>query len=128
MVRAWDVYNNFGQATIKFIVDDSPQIALNRLFNYPNPFQDYTTFQFEHNRAGEPLEVEIHIFNQMGEIVKTFNEQLVSTGNLVNEIEWDGTSNQGYQLGAGVYVYRVRVKSQKDNSEAFGFSRLVFIK
>lgn len=128
MVRAWDVFNNFSEATIKFIVDDSPQIALKRVFNYPNPFNTFTTFQFEHNRAGEPLDIEIHIYNSMGEIVKTFNEQLISTGNRVDSIEWDGTSNQGHPIGSGVYLFRVRVKSQKDNSEALGFSRLVFIK
>jgi hypothetical protein len=128
MVRAWDVYNNPSESTISFIVDESTQLALNRLFNYPNPFHINTRFQFEHNRAGEPLEVEIQIFDQQGRLVKTIQENLTSEGNRVNQIEWDGTGDQGTFLGTGVYVYRVKVKSAKDGSEAFGFSKLVFIK
>ncbi len=128
LVRAWDVNNNPGEGEITFIVDASVELALSRVLNYPNPFTTETHFQFEHNRAGESLEIEIHIFNQSGELVKKIKENVVSTGNRVNQITWDGRSDSGATLGSGLYVYRVQVKSAEDGSTAQDYSKLVFIK
>jgi len=60
-LRAWDVYNNPSEATIDFIVADSEDLTLRYVLNYPNPFTTYTEFQFEHNRANQPLEVLIQV-------------------------------------------------------------------
>ena len=128
LVRAWDVSNNMGQDEITFIVDESAQLALNRVLNYPNPFSKITRFQFEHNRAGEPLEVDIQIFGQNGDLVKRITEKLTSLGNRVNQITWDGTNEQGSQISSGVYVFRVIVRSLEDGSTATDYSKLVYIR
>ena len=128
LVRAWDVSNNMGQDEITFIVDESAQLALSRVLNYPNPFNTITRFQFEHNRAGEPLEVDIQIFSQNGDLVKRITEKLTSLGNRVNQITWDGTSDSGSQISSGMYVFRVIVRSLEDGSTATDYSKLVFIR
>lgn len=128
LVRAWDVQNNMGQDDVEFIVDESVELALRRVLNYPNPFHTITYFQFEHNRAGEALEVDIQIFNQGGVLVKRFLEDLVSEGNRVSQISWNGTDESGSPLGSGVYVYRVVVRSKTDGSTATDYSKLVLIK
>ena len=128
LIRAWDVNNNPGEGMISFIVDQSTELALKRILNYPNPFNDFTRFQFEHNRAGEPLEIDIQIFNANGGIVKRITESLVSTGNRVNQITWDGKADDGSLLSSGIYVYVVQVKSAEDGSVAQGYSKLVFVK
>jgi len=128
LIRAWDVNNNPGEGQISFIVDQSTELALKRILNYPNPFNDFTRFQFEHNRAGEPLEIDIQIFDAYGNIVKRITESLVSTGNRVNQITWDGKAEDGSLLSSGVYVYIVQVKSTEDGSVAQGYSKLVFVK
>ena len=128
LVRAWDVNNNMGEGETYFIVDDSHGLALKRVLNYPNPFNQYTTFQFEHNRAGEPLEVDIQIFDQRGQLVHRIQEQVTSLGNRVNQITWDGTNANGSPLGSGVFLYHVKVRSIEDGSESTGYSKLVFIK
>jgi hypothetical protein len=128
LIRAWDVANNMGQDQITFIVDESAQLALNRVFNYPNPFNIETRFQFEHNRAGEPLEVDIQIFEVNGQLVKRIQQELTSEGNRVSQITWDGTSDSGNPIASGLYVYRVIVKSTVDGSTATDYSKLVYIK
>ena len=128
LVRAWDVNNNMGEGETYFIVDNSHGLALKRVLNYPNPFSDFTTFQFEHNRAGEPLEVDIQIFDQYGRLVHRIEERVTSLGNRVNQISWDGTNAGGSPLGSGVFVYRVKVRSLEDGSESTGYSKLVFVK
>jgi hypothetical protein len=128
LVRAWDVNNNMGQDEITFVVDESAQLALKQVLNYPNPFHTETRFQFEHNRAGEQLDVDIQIFNQQGALIKRIEERLNSLGNRVNQITWDGRDDSGSEIGSGVYVYRVIVRSAEDGSTATDFSKLVFIR
>lgn len=128
LVRAWDVANNMGQDEITFIVDESARLALNRVFNYPNPFNTETRFQFEHNRAGEPLEVDIQIFDFNGKLTKRIQQNLVSEGNRVSQITWDGLDEEGKPIPSGMYVYRVIVKSTVDGSTASDYSKLVYIR
>ncbi len=127
LIRAWDVNNNPGEGEVIFIVDDSHQLALNRVLNYPNPFSNITRFQFEHNRAGDPLQIDIQIFDQKGEMVKRIQQTLVSEGNIVNQITWDGKSDKGSYLSSGVFVYRVIVRSTTDGSSTQDYSKLVFV-
>src|SRR5690606_18219233 len=116
-LEVFDVHNNVSFAETEFIVADSEEMALKRVLNYPNPFTTYTEFQFEHNRADQPLEVQVQIFTVSGKLVKTINKLVVSQGNRVsNQITWDGLDDYGDKIGKGVYVYRVKVKAQLDNS------------
>jgi flagellar hook assembly protein FlgD len=98
------------------------------VFNYPNPFNTETRFQFEHNRAGEPLSVDIQIFDVNGQLTKRIQQELNSEGNRVSQITWDGTSDSGKPISSGMYVYRVIVKSTVDGSTAADYSKLVYIK
>ncbi|MEQ9412325.1 MAG: type IX secretion system sortase PorU, partial [Cyclobacteriaceae bacterium] len=45
-LKSWDVYNNPSSAKVDFVVTDGTQIAIQKLYNYPNPFSASTTFQF----------------------------------------------------------------------------------
>ncbi|NJN43091.1 MAG: type IX secretion system sortase PorU [Flammeovirgaceae bacterium] len=56
-VNAWDVYNNQGTARIQFQVSDSDGLQIENFINYPNPFSTSTTVEFQHNRAGDDLDV-----------------------------------------------------------------------
>lgn len=128
-LEVFDVHNNVSFAETEFIVADSEEMALKRVLNYPNPFTTYTEFQFEHNRADQPLEVQIQIFTVSGKLVKTINKLVVSQGNRVsNQITWDGLDDYGDKIGKGVYVYRVKVRSQLDNSSADKYEKLVILR
>lgn len=127
-LQVFDVHNNSSKATTEFIVADSEELALRRVLNYPNPFTTHTEFQFEHNRAGQPLDVQVQIFTVSGQLVKTINQSVMSEGNRVTGVSWNGLDDYGDKIGKGVYVYRVKVRSQLDNSQADEYEKLVILR
>lgn len=128
-VKAWDVNNNPGEGYTEFIVAGSAELALQNVFNYPNPFTTNTSFIFEHNRPGEILDVQVQIFTVSGRLVKTIRENVVSDGFRVNpnEITWNGLDDFGDAIGRGVYIYKVYVQGQNGYS-AQEFEKLVILR
>ena len=113
-VKAFDVVNNSATGYTEFIVAGSGKVALEHVLNYPNPFVDNTCFQFEHNMAGQSLDVMIQIYTVSGRLVKTIQERISPTDSrlsLGDCIQWDGRDDYGDELARGVYVYKVRVRA-----------------
>jgi hypothetical protein len=127
-LRAFDIYNNPSQVSTDFIVAESADLALRRVLNYPNPFTNYTEFQFEHNRANQNLEVQVQIFTVSGKLVKTINQEINSLGNRVTGIKWNGLDDYGDKIGKGVYIYRLKVRTPLDNSQADVYEKLVILR
>ncbi len=127
-LRAWDVYNNPGETTIDFVVANSEDLALRHVLNYPNPFTSYTEFQFEHNRANQPLQIRVQIFSASGQLVKSIQQELVPDGNRITGIAWDGRDDYGDPIGKGVYVYKLSVRSKTDGSQAEEYQKLVILR
>lgn len=127
-MRAFDIYNNPTEVSTDFVVAESADLALKRVLNYPNPFTTYTEFQFEHNRANQNLEVQVQIFTVSGKLVKTINQEINSLGNRVTGIKWNGLDDYGDKIGKGVYIYRLKVRSQLDNSQADEYEKLVILR
>lgn len=126
-VKAWDTYNNSATGSVAFVVASSPCLVMEDLINYPNPFANDTKFQFEHNKPGETLFVQVKIFNAVGALVKTIEQEVVSEGYIVRDLQWDGLSDEGANLAGGVYVYRLQV-STADCGEVHEFEKLVILK
>lgn len=126
-VKAWDVNNNSGKGYTEFVVANSAEIALQNVLNYPNPFTDQTSFWFEHNRAGENLRVTVQVFTLSGRLVKTIHEEIFAEGNRVDDVQWDGLDDFGNKIGRGVYVYKLSVRGQDDNT-ANKMEKLVILK
>ncbi|WP_400194208.1 type IX secretion system sortase PorU [Hymenobacter sp. B81] len=125
-VKAWDTYNNSSERTVEFIVAKTDKLALDHVLNYPNPFANRTTFHFDHNRAGSPLDVQVQIFTVSGKLVRTLNASLPVSESHVKDVEWDGRDEFRDQLARGVYVYRVSVRTA-DGSQASKFEKLVLL-
>lgn len=124
---AWDVYNNSSTAELQFVVVGDGDLQLENVLNYPNPFVNYTEFWFNHNRAFEPLEVQVQIFTVSGKLVKTINQTIVNEGFLSRDITWDGLDDFGQAIGKGVYVYKITVKSTLTNKRVEKFEKLVIL-
>ena len=127
-MKAWDVANNSAEAETEFVVAESADLALQHVLNYPNPFTTYTEFHFEHNRPAEPLEVQVQIFTVSGKLVKTLNTTITTEGFRANPITWDGLDEYGDEIGRGVYVYRLKVRSMADNSADEEYEKLVILR
>lgn len=125
--RAWDVYNNLVTAEIQFQVVGNDNITLTNVLNYPNPFVSYTQFWFTHNKAFEPLDVQVQIFTITGKIVKTINQQINNSGFLSRDISWDGKDDFGDRIGKGVYIYKLTVKATLSNQVTHKYEKLVIL-
>ncbi|UYZ61719.1 type IX secretion system sortase PorU [Hymenobacter weizhouensis] len=126
-LKAWDTHNNSAERNLEFIAASNEKLALQHVLNYPNPFSRATTFHFDHNRAGEDLEIRVQIFTVSGKLVRTLEATALSSGSHLASLTWDGRDEYQDQLARGVYVYRVSVRSSRDNSTASKFEKLVLI-
>ena len=122
--RAWDIYNNSNSATISFNVVKGKIINIENVVNYPNPMYDNTNFTFEHNQKDNEIMVQIKIYDVMGQLVRIIEEHSFGTTARINPIRWDGTSNNGKKLPAGMYIYSVTVTNAQ-NEKTSGYSKLI---
>ncbi|OJW82278.1 MAG: hypothetical protein BGO69_16950 [Bacteroidetes bacterium 46-16] len=127
VVKAWDVNNNSGEGVVNFEVVDGAIVKVQDLINYPNPFKDVTHFFFEHNHPGEALDVEINIYSTAGVAVRKIRQSFTPTNSRSNEITWDGTSDRGAKLPAGVYVYRVNIATAT-GAQSSAYQKLVLLR
>ena len=132
-VKAWDVANNSSEGFTEFVVSKTSALALQHVLNYPNPFTTNTNFLFEHNLEGQLVDVQIRIFTISGVLVKTITEEnVLSEGNRVTGIQWDGLNDFGGQLARGIYLYKVKVAPSDSNLEIESaeseFEKLVILK
>jgi len=126
-LKVWDVYNNSSEATIDFVVVKSRDITLERVYNYPNPFTTYTEFWFEHNQPGKQLFAQVQIFTVSGKLVKTLEKHILNEGYRSTSITWDGLDQFGDRIGRGVYVYRLKVRTE-NYSVAEKYEKLVILR
>jgi hypothetical protein len=126
-LKAWDTHNNSSEAVLDFIVTNDAKLALNRVFNFPNPLSNHTSFVIEHSRAGESLEVQILIYAQTGEIVKKISGIFDNSNYRIEDINWDGRNESGGKIQKGVYIYKVIVRSLLDGAKNQSVQKLVII-
>ncbi|MGB3608208.1 T9SS type A sorting domain-containing protein, partial [Psychroserpens sp.] len=130
-LKAWDVYNNSSIAEIEFNVrDKDEELVIENVLNYPNPFIDYTEFWFNHN-SSDVLDVSVQIFTVSGKIVRTLNGQTSGgskiTSSLSKDIVWDGRDDFGDKIGKGVYIYKLKVRSNSLNKQVEKIEKLVIL-
>lgn len=130
-LKAWDVYNNSSTAEIQFTVyDKDEELVINNVLNYPNPFVSYTEFWFNHNSV-DPLDVSVQIFTVSGKLIRTLNGQTTggskAVSSLSKDIIWDGRDDFGDKIGKGVYVYKLKVKSNRLNKQVEKIQKLVIL-
>ena len=126
-VRAWDVNDNVGEGSVDFYVVDGKVVDIQNLGNYPNPFNGTTHFVFEHNHPNEPLSVDIHIYNMAGQLARKISASFTPEGSRTDDIEWDGTDNNGVKLPSGVYVYRLTIATEKGYHSS-AYQKLVIVR
>lgn len=112
-LKVWDVLNNSSENSIDFVVAKSAELALDHVLNYPNPFTTQTQFYFEHNNNSGSLDVQIQIFTISGKLIKTLDNYITTTGNRSGPIPWDGRDDFGDKIGRGVYIYKLKVKTDE---------------
>lgn len=93
---------------------ESPNTAIPSGFRflgqYPNPFNQQTTFEFE---LGKPSQVELRIFNTLGQLIFS-SDHFSPAGH--QRINWQAPE----ELSSGLYFYRLHIVGNKNLAEYRG--------
>lgn len=126
-LKVWDVQNNSSEAYTEFIVVENGKVALEKIFNYPNPFSDQTTFSFQHNQGNRFIDVSIEIVDFKGALIRTLTGAFTDPSATFDQITWDGNSENGMLVPPGVYIYRITLGTQS-GVKAYKSEKLVVIR
>ncbi len=126
-LKAWDLFNNSSETSISFVVTGSNQMLVDNLYNYPNPFTNETSIVFDHNQAGNELQVELSIFNLQGQRIRTIETDFTGDNFRSEPIRWNGLTDGGDDVPEGLYIYRVFVTNEKGESSEKR-AKLLFVK
>jgi hypothetical protein len=74
--------------------------------NYPNPFSETTTIEFELGDVGADVRTTLTVFDLTGRMVRTLVDATLSPGTY--SASWDGRDESGSRVASGLYFYRVR--------------------
>ncbi len=89
--------------------------AFRLLQNVPNPFNPITAIAFE---LPDEAEVELAVYNLVGQRVRTLVHQVKSAGRY--RVEWDARDDMGRDVSSGVYFYHLK-------AEAFSATRRMML-
>ena len=76
--------------------------------NFPNPFNASTQVRFA---LGANSEVELHVYNALGQAVRTLLQQYRVAGNY--QMAWDGKDDRGQYLASGAYLLVMRAGGKR---------------
>jgi hypothetical protein len=82
--------------------------------NFPNPFNESTTIEFEIKKSSK---VSLVVFNSYGEVVKVLENNQLSEGSY--SYEWDGNNQNGSRVSAGMYLYQLRTGNSQQTRKLF---------
>ncbi|MEL7003048.1 MAG: type IX secretion system sortase PorU [Bacteroidota bacterium] len=125
LFKASDTFNNSSEETIEFVVANPQSLLITDLINRPNPFDENTTFSFNHNRAGEDLEVNLQIFNRIGSKVLDYDFEIDNSEPRINLYNWSGENLSGTKFESGIYLYKIIVRSKLDGAKSQEFQKLI---
>jgi hypothetical protein len=126
-VKAWDTFNNAGEATIEFVVSDSEAMTIETLGNFPNPFQSETSVFFTHNRPGDDLLAQLVIYGADGMQLKTYDFDIPLSEYLVDLGEINDLYDFGKKLPGGIYLARLTVRSLTNGSKNERVTKLIVV-
>ncbi|OIO18129.1 MAG: hypothetical protein AUJ54_08795 [Ignavibacteria bacterium CG1_02_37_35] len=103
----WKFFNDKNPLTE--LEEETPLVANEFMLyqNYPNPFNPATTINFS---IAEKSNVQLRVFNLLGEVVKTLVNQNEEAG--VHSITWNGLNETGAPVNSGIYLLRLEAGSQ----------------
>ncbi|MFH1198339.1 MAG: type IX secretion system sortase PorU [bacterium] len=124
-INAWDVFNNGGTAENNFCVVSSTGLTIRDVYNYPNPFSDFTVFTFQHNLTSA-IDVKIKIYTVAGRLIKEIEQQNVSDKFV--KIFWDGRDADGSAIANGTYLYKIQINSDDGQTNQGVLGKLCIIR
>ena len=125
LFRAWDILNNSSTAQFTFNVAKSLEPNCFSVGCTKNPATTSTTFIITHDRTESELNVDLEVFDTSGRLLWRHSEVGTPIDNTYT-IDWDLTTNSGFKLQTGVYLYRAQISSD-GSSKASKAKKLIII-
>jgi hypothetical protein len=91
--------------------------------NFPNPFNPSTNIKYS---IPVDANIELRIFNILGQEVKILVDQIKRAG--FYNVEWEGTDNFNQRVASGVYIYSFIVKSLDGKQDFNQVRKMLLIK
>jgi hypothetical protein len=120
-VKFSDTFGNTSMESIQFYVNAS-ELIITKLFNYPNPVDDHTTFGFAHNFAGDHLEIDLTVYKPNGGILFSRKTDIA---NILDTVEFAVWEIDGKELAPGIYIYGISVRSLTKGVKNSRFQKLI---
>jgi len=120
VVPAFSVVINASASTVKLAIN-GPTNADARPINYPNPFNPDDPLVLETKiafRTTTPANIEVAIYNQNLQRIRTLSVLYTNQAGLYYEISWDGKDEDNSVLPNGVYFYILKASSTDGSSSA----------
>ncbi|MCH8024452.1 MAG: T9SS type A sorting domain-containing protein [Candidatus Marinimicrobia bacterium] len=106
-IEAWDSANNKTVTTIVLYLALSEQLAVDGLFNFPNPFQDQTEFVYT---LSVPAEIAITVYTLNGvKVVELYSMGEQTSG--FQRLFWNGRDAYQDRIANGTYLYQFRAET-----------------
>lgn len=128
VMKAWDVFNNSAEDSLRFFVTDEMELIVDELRAYPNPFTTSTRITFQHNRPNTALRAELRIINSAGAVMYSEDQAISDEGYVFDEWEWDGRDARGNELQSGTYIIYVSVLDPETGERSRTYERVVFLR
>jgi len=106
-IKAYDLLNNDTETDIMFNVLIPTDLSFGKVFNYPDPFSDYTNFYIEHNMGLEDIQLKISVFEITGRLATEIEYRIPGGYYQPIEIRWNACNVGGVPLSKGFYTYTV---------------------
>ncbi|MBW6491755.1 MAG: type IX secretion system sortase PorU [Lentimicrobium sp.] len=116
-LKAWDVFNNSSEASIRFEVKRNIILSLDEVLAYPNPTKGPISFRFGHNQYDGRFDVDVEIYSSTGSLVRSLGPfKVLSEGYQSGIVSWDGRLDDGSLARGGLYVARLKVRDRNGNT------------
>ncbi len=113
-ITAWDNLNNFNEQQVTFTTATATDLTIANVVNYPNPFEDETTFTFQFQSPNGIADAMIKVYTVTGRLIRQI-EDFARPG--FNKIPWDGRDEDGNLLANGVYLYKIVINDGEKTIE-----------
>lgn len=117
--KALDLLNNSTVNTIDFEVVKGLKPEIFTVYNYPNPAITQTNIVVTHDRPETILNTTVEVFDISGR--KIWSKSQLTAEN----ITWNLIAQNGHKVKAGIYFYRVTIKTA--NSDSFSKSNKMLV-
>jgi hypothetical protein len=101
---------NYDIYYMNMIVDTSTRVKKNEFYLkqvnlFPNPFNYFTTIQFEIRKSGD---VSIKVYELNGKLINSLSNKAMVAGK--HNVNWDGSDENGTKVKPGFYLIRVQAE------------------